>query len=243
LREKDIVEQAQIKKSVLQLERDAGRAAAGSPEYNEIQNKLISRKRDLERSRTALKQNVRYYHNFNDTTIATIPQVRKDILKDHSMMLELFTGDSAIYSLLITNSSLHFDKINKAAYDRAMQAVMTCISDPVLQNRQVDVFAKNAAALYQLIFRGRTLPHGRIIISTDGNNFPFEALVTNNSVISPSYFISDYAVSYTYSARYLLNSFFYVTGSYGDFSAWLLLITQHVSILLLFGEVTNLFKK
>ncbi len=48
---------------------------------------------------------------------------------------------------------------------------------------------------------------GRIIISSDGRYFPFEALITNNSNQFPAYFLNDHAVSYTYSIRYLLNSF------------------------------------
>ena len=32
--------------------------------------------------------------------------------------------------------------------------------------------------LYQLIFRDEKLPKGRIVISPDGQYFPFEALIT-----------------------------------------------------------------
>ena len=59
--------------------------------------------------------------------------------------------------------------------------------------------------LYQLIFQNIVLPAGRIIISPDGKYFPFEALVTNTQPLT--YFLEDHAVSYTYSARYLLNNF------------------------------------
>jgi len=195
IRETDMLEQAQIKKLILQLERQ--------PQTTELQKELITRKQDLERLRARLKQNPLYY----DTSFVTIPLVRKEILKDHSMLLELFTGDSAIYSLLITNDRIDFDKIDKPAYDKAFKAVMASISDPVLQNSQFNVFAQNASQLYKLIFAGRHLPPGRTIISTDGYNFPFEAMVTNNSVTSPVYFITAHPVTYAYSARYLLNSF------------------------------------
>jgi CHAT domain-containing protein len=56
-----------------------------------------------------------------------------------------------------------------------------------------------------MIFQNINLPAGRIIISPDGHYFPFEALVTNEN--PRQFFVENYAVSYTYSARYLLNNF------------------------------------
>src|SRR5206468_2582245 len=61
--------------------------------------------------------------------------------------------------------------------------------------------------LYHLIFDGNDIPHGRIIISPDGYYFPFESLVTSYANGTVSYFLENYAVSYAYSARYLLNDF------------------------------------
>ncbi|HEX4373665.1 MAG TPA: CHAT domain-containing protein, partial [Puia sp.] len=74
-------------------------------------------------------------------------------------------------------------------------------------NSQYFEFNKTAHHLYQLIFGKNNLPDGRIIISPDGEYFPFEALVTNSNFQSPVYFLNDHAVSYTYSARFLLNDF------------------------------------
>jgi CHAT domain-containing protein len=61
--------------------------------------------------------------------------------------------------------------------------------------------------LYRLIFDRVNLPKGRIIISPDGEYFPFESLVTGRSNNGPVYLVEQYAVSYTYSARFLLNYF------------------------------------
>jgi CHAT domain-containing protein len=49
------------------------------------------------------------------------------------------------------------------------------------------------------------LPPGRVIISPDGKYFPFEALIVRSQPLT--YFMDDHAVSYTYSARYLLEAF------------------------------------
>src|SRR4030095_1220507 len=56
-----------------------------------------------------------------------------------------------------------------------------------------------------LVFGNIPWPVGRMIISPGGKFFPFEALVTNTRPLT--YFLDDHAVSYTYSARYLHNSF------------------------------------
>jgi CHAT domain-containing protein len=67
-------------------------------------------------------------------------------------------------------------------------------------------FVRVANQLYQLLFPNNSAPAGRIIISPDGNYFPFEALVVNNSVRHPVYFLDDHPVCYTYSARYFLDT-------------------------------------
>ena len=59
--------------------------------------------------------------------------------------------------------------------------------------------------LYQVNVSKFSFASGRIIISPDGKYFPFEALVINTQPLT--YFLEDHAVSYTYSARYLLNNF------------------------------------
>jgi CHAT domain-containing protein len=81
------------------------------------------------------------------------------------------------------------------------------MSNVDLQNSDYDRYNKTAHHLYQLLFQKNQLPNGRIIISSDGQYFPFEALITNTDFKSPNYFLNDHAVSYTYSARFLLNDF------------------------------------
>jgi len=51
------------------------------------------------------------------------------------------------------------------------------------------------------------VPDGRIIISPDGQYFPFEALITTNDNQQATYFLNDHAISYTYSISFLLNNF------------------------------------
>src|SRR4029077_8546094 len=119
--------------------------------------------------------------------------------------VELFTGDSAVYLLAITQQSTHLQKINKTDFDRLSDAYRHFISNPDLLNRKFDVFKNLSLQLYQLLFKDINLPAGRIIISPDGKYFPFEALATNLRPLNS--LLDDHAVTYTYSARYLLNDF------------------------------------
>src|SRR6185369_593044 len=98
-----------------------------------------------------------------------------------------------------------FQKIDKAVYDSLSRAYTSYISNSVSLNKDYDGFLKTSHQLYRLLFQNIILPPGGIIISPDGRYFPFEALVTD--IKTGKYFLNDYAVSYTYSARYLLNEF------------------------------------
>jgi CHAT domain-containing protein len=116
----------------------------------------------------------------------------------------LYVGDSAVYVLAITKQKSYLERINKTAFDNLSTMYDHYLSKPDLLNRNYYAFTDISHQLYELIFHNLTLPAGRIIISPDVRYFPFESLVTRKP---DSYFVEDFAVSYTYSARYLLNDF------------------------------------
>ena len=129
-------------------------------------------------------------------------------MNDHQALLEIYEGEHAVYSLLVTRQRTYFNKIDKDDYDRSARLYLSFLSNADLLNSHVTEFERTAHQLYEMIFRNSAMPAGRIIISPDGAYFPFEALVTDNRKPgSPVYFIQDHAVSYTYSARYLMNDF------------------------------------
>jgi len=131
--------------------------------------------------------------------------VKQKILNDHQALVELFEGDSAIYVLAVTGQKNYLQKIDKTTFDSLSETCGTFISNADLLNRNFETFKKLSFQLYQVVFRNIYLPAGRIIISSGGKYFPFEALVVNTQPLT--YFVEDHAVTYTYSARYLLNDF------------------------------------
>ncbi|HMH34907.1 MAG TPA: CHAT domain-containing protein, partial [Puia sp.] len=207
-RNEDILKTAQLKRKKLQLERELEMTSGSSNQYVEIQKRLVANRQSLDRLGQMMKlENPLFYQASFDTSQISISDTRKQLLKDHQAILELFEGDSATYALLISTDKATLKQINKRDWDSSTRRFTTYISDPVLLNGNQPEFIRSAQHLYQLIFEGIDLPKGRIIISPDGPSFPFEALVISGNAEEPVYFLYDHATSYAYSARYLLTDF------------------------------------
>lgn len=206
--EEDILRQSQVKKKIAQLERESGAVARNSPQYTAWQKELFDNKQELDRLQQVIKTtNPLYFQSFLDSSFITLDNVRQTILKDHQALVELFSGDSAVYVLVVTGQHHVLRKLNKARFDELYHSFMSTVASPDRMNRDFISFTRSAHALYRLLFENTVLPAGRIIISPGGQYFPFEALVTNDEGQPLTYFNNEHAVSYTYSARYLLNGF------------------------------------
>jgi CHAT domain-containing protein len=205
----DMLELSRAKKKLSLLEKEIQKFDSSSDAGTEKQKKLLDCRHQLDQlMQTVKERNPLYYQNFLDPNETTLKDVDKKILNDHQALLEIYEGEHAVYSLLITRMHTWFNKIVKEDYDRSARLYLMLLSNPDLMNSRMHEFRKTANHLYELIFKNTAIPAGRIIISPDGVYFPFEALVTNNNVAgSPVYFMQDHAVSYTYSARYLMNDF------------------------------------
>ena len=188
---------AEVRKKILLLERDKNQ--------EQLVNELFSSKQELDRLEQLVKRADHLpYQNFPDSGLS---YVRKDLLQDHQALLELFNGDSAVYSLLISPEYASLDRIDKSELDSTTNVYLSYISNPDRLNSGFAGYAAAAHHLYQLIFREAPPPVGRIIISLDGRYFPFEALVENDNPAAPLYFVENHATSYTYSAYYLMNHY------------------------------------
>ena len=204
----DILKTARIKKRILQLQLEIKRMDSSTTRLAELQTELFTNNQELNRVEQIIRQtNPLYYQSFLDTSFVSLQDVQTGILKDHRILLELFSGDSSVYSLQVTPNQVYFNKIAKAAYDSFAGTYISYLSNSGLLNRQFGDFVKTAGRLYKLIFQDNPLPDGRIIISPDGRIFPFESLITKMDFNAPAYLLDDHAVSYTYSARFLLTHF------------------------------------
>jgi CHAT domain-containing protein len=205
----DMLELSRARKKVNLLEREVQKMDSSVDAATEKQKELLESRHQLDRLNQSVKdKNPLYYQNFLDPNQTTLKDIDKKILNDHQALLEIYEGGQAVYALLITRQHTYFNKIDKTEYDNFARLYMMLLSNPELLNNRPNEFQMASNHLYKIIFKNTAVPAGRIIISPDGAYFPFEALVTNNSKPgSPVYFVQDHAVSYTYSARYLMNDF------------------------------------
>jgi tetratricopeptide (TPR) repeat protein len=203
-----IQNQALLKRKILFLEREREITNMSSARGIDIQKELIAGKQALARLDNSIRSNNPLYsQSTEDTSFVSISDIRKDVLRDHAGLLEIFSGDSACYSVFITKGNTLFNRVSKPDFDSTVNLFILYLSNSSLMNRYFDRYILTAQHLYQLIFGENVVPEGRIIISPDEKYFPFEALVINTGSDSPDYFLNKHAVSYTYSARYLLTNF------------------------------------
>jgi CHAT domain-containing protein len=208
LGENDISKLARLNKKILLAQKELGNNNLLPSRAKELQTDLFEDKQQLdELTKSVQARNPLYYQGFLDTSAISVSDVRKRILGNSQALFEIFSGDSAVYTLMITPDRIHLDRINKIVYDSLVTGYINFVSSAVSSNRSFDAFVQTSQNLYRLLFQNLSFSQGRIIVSPDGQYFPFEALVTSTSKEEVRYFISDHAVSYTHSARYLMNNF------------------------------------
>ncbi|MDP9042568.1 MAG: CHAT domain-containing protein, partial [Bacteroidota bacterium] len=208
-----LYELAQVKRRILKISMACSYLDPFSNQYKILQNELFANTESLNLLEQSIKnKNPLYYKFILDTNRITVKDIRSAILKDHCSIFEVFNGDSAVYTLTITPTTSFIRKIEKKQFDKIADFYTTYIANAVLLNKEYPQYLHVASQLFDLLLKDIPIPKGRIIISPDGKYFPFEALVTNNDYSSPQYFLSDYIVSYTYSALFLLNDYTKNTG-------------------------------
>ncbi len=199
---------AQVKRNIHALEVESTSLNKSAERTAEIQKELFSNRQDQDKLLATIKStNPLFYQGFFDTSLISIADVQQRILNKNSALIELFAGDSTVFSLVITSGTVQFNKINKQNFDSLSNLFINYTSSYSHQNANFKDYINVSNQLYHLLFGNIPLVPARIIVSPDGHFFPFEALITSISNNGPKYFLEDHAVTYTYSARYLLNQF------------------------------------
>ena len=214
----DILKQTEVRKKIHQIQIELEKTDETSDRRSELQSILFDKKQELDRLQQLIKTNSPlYYQSYLDTAFISIPDIKQVVLKAQRALLEIFAGDSAVYVLVITADGGHLEKIERNIYEHLSGLFIEYVSNFSLLNKNYENFRSVSNELYQLVFRNINLPPGRIIISPDGRYFPFEALIINGTRQPIKWFVEDYAVSYAYSARFLMNNFESAQASGGNF--------------------------
>ncbi|HEY4936063.1 MAG TPA: CHAT domain-containing protein, partial [Puia sp.] len=207
MQNQDALELFQLKSSINKLENQMKKTDPHSEQFAKTQAEIIKKKEEQDKLLLAVREKDPLYFARNSNVEAmTIRDLQNTILKDHSALVEIFNGDSSVFTLNITNSGSSISKIYKNDFDSLSRQFMYFISSSNVLNTQFPAFAETSRKLYDLIFPGYPLETGRIIVSPDGICFPFEALISKKGPRS-HYMLEDYSISYTYSARFLLSNF------------------------------------
>ena len=207
LDEETILKQTQLRKRIQQLDAELSGTPVNSPRNKDLQNEIFDSNQLMDKLvRIIRAKNPLYYQNYLDSNRISLQEIRQKILSDHNL-IEIFSGDSAVYVLTASFRKTKLKKINKPLFDSLSTKYISGLSDPVFLNKHYKEFNQVSHQLYSLVVDNSVLSKSRVIISPDGQYFPFESLVTQLNNNTPVYFVQDYAVSYTYSARFLLNNF------------------------------------
>lgn len=204
LKGQDMLEVAGLKRKILLLERAAG---ASNSAAEDLDKQIYTQKQNLdELLRTIRQKNVLFNQASLDSNSVSLTALQNKLAQKTQSLLQLFSGNQAVYTLMITAGNVCLKKIDKNSFEEQSKNYISYLANPVLMNNRFSDFKKCSRQLYLLIFGGLPDPGARIIISTDGVHFPFESLVTSPAKTT-EYFLSRHAVSYTYSARFFMNEF------------------------------------
>jgi CHAT domain-containing protein len=195
LSDREFERQALHTRKILNLMTRLSSLDSNSKEFAETQNEIFD-----------LKQQIKPIRNIDPVQIS-LNDVQKFLSTDGQSMMELFEGDSAVYTLLVLPGQSFLQQLDKKDYDQTVNRFLFLISKRSMSGVEFAEYIKTAYHLYDLLFHKYPLNQQRIIISPDGPYFPFEALCTNPDLTLPKYFVLDHAVSYAYSARFLANEF------------------------------------
>ena len=126
----------------------------------------------------------------------------KKRIKDNTILVEIFSGDSAVYIMTIAANNQSLVKADRERYERLASAYIALLGNADKLNREYTEFIGVSHSLYRLILENMQ-PGKKLIVSPDGKYFPFETLVANIRGREPQYLVELAPVSYTYSAQYL----------------------------------------
>lgn len=134
---------------------------------------------------------------------------QKDFSKlNGTCLIEIFTGDSAVYVMYIINGGKQIKKIDQKLYKDLTTGFTSYLSDESRLNAQFEKFVDISVGLYSLLFDSIDITTTKIVVSPDELYYPFESLITGRKINGdPVYLLEKFAVSYTYSAYFLQHHF------------------------------------
>jgi tetratricopeptide (TPR) repeat protein len=198
----------QQKHSLLPDTSSQGRAAL---------QKLLAAKESLEQYIRSLESNYPAYYQYKYAdTVRPLASLQEFLSKNKQSFVEYFIQDTLCFALCVQPGNTRFVRIvnKEPGIGRQLGRFVKLCSDENALNSDFPAFLACSNGLFRLLLQPFHLPGGRIIICQDNGLIPFEALSTDAT--KSDFLVKNYAFSYVYSARYLMNQLEQTSGK-GDF--------------------------
>lgn len=199
--EQQLLQRAALKKRIHELESRSGSLEPGNPRFASVQNERLDLQLQLNRmvSSASLLN--------GDARQAPVPvgELQQYLWQQDQSFLTLYTGDSAVYIFYADGQQLRTKTIPRKNFDDLVSPFIRYCSGAEAANRDFEGFIRVSSSLYRLLFSGLPVPKARLVVVPDGVFFPVDALVTSYEDREPEYLFMKHAVSYTYSAQFLVS--------------------------------------
>jgi tetratricopeptide (TPR) repeat protein len=203
----DLVAGEQLQNKIQALEKNLAAYPVTDARYKKTQDELFGcRQRSKHLLEKIRRRSPANKQTPGDPVLLRIADVQREMVREKESLLELFVGDSALYTLTLTAGRSKMTRIDNRIYDSLSRIYLSGMTDVHPTKTNFSRYESSARQLFRFIFPDTGVLAARIVVSPDGHYFPFEALLTNADDRPSRYLIEDHAVSYTYSAWYLMSS-------------------------------------
>ncbi|WP_397363544.1 CHAT domain-containing protein [Olleya sp. R77988] len=165
-----------------------------------LKDKLFTTKTNYRQFLDTLETNYKEYYKLKyDTKTQSLNALQNQLTKTQAVV-SYFYGNQSIFSLTITSTSVHFNKITiTKGLVQQIQTFQKQLSNPKSNLNQLNA---NAKQLYSILLKPglENIQVDKLTILPDGllNYIPFETLIKDSN-----YLVEDYAISYINSATLL----------------------------------------
>lgn len=201
----DLAKERNFQNKIYELQTQLEKKVGNSVEYKQIEAKLsgikdqfTEFKKDLEK-RVPTYYTAKYNDDFQD--LKAVQQWLK--ASKQQAFISYFVGDSATYAMKISPETTKLIKIAKDQQNLSKRFLSFCSNSDSL-NKRFAAFLVLSNQLYKTIVKPLELSESRVIISYDDQFLPFEAL--SRSAKKEDFLVEHLAISYAYSANFLLKS-------------------------------------
>lgn len=209
LPEADAKRQKSLRDSIANIQNQLASVAANDKKRPTLQSRLERFNDDFEAFRKNLeKTNPAYYRYKYDNSTPGITAFKKKAfasLEGKGAFVSYFVGDSAVYAFTLRDQAKLIQlNIKPGDYQALANEFLNLCANRATLNTHYARYRTLAYSLYQHLWQPLGISEKRVVISSDGEFLPFEALLS--SPADNAFLLKKHAISYTYSANFLMKN-------------------------------------